>query len=161
MHPLAAVIVLHLLHHHCFGWIASRAKVLEYFQKTLAENTPLRPMARRDFVTSMGAWYGFKPRCDFKRLGIDRNDLCRHMKTLGFDVDVPGSGTIPEYRLFRDSSISPPGFVAQPEHAEYPGAAAYCASTISLPTFTFESQIPTVDAYVEAFCDYFNEKGLS
>jgi dTDP-4-amino-4,6-dideoxygalactose transaminase len=86
MHPLAAVIVLHLLEHHCFDWIASRTETLKRFSDGLAATGKILPMARRDYVTSMGAHYGFKPILDTGSIDISRSRIVEALKAEGADV---------------------------------------------------------------------------
>ena len=152
MHPLAAVMILHLLENHCFEWIGCRAKTLEYFSKGLAATGKILPMARRDYVTSMGAHYGFKPRANFKGLGIDRQRFITALRAEGVDVSVPGS--LPFHRLpvFEPSRYKIGTFSkADNTGRSFEGAERYYGSILSLPTFTFEKDRPMVDKYVEAF----------
>lgn len=157
IHPLAAVMILHQLRHHCFDWIHSRAETLGYFQSQLAAATPLLPMARRDYATSMGAWYGFKPRADFQALGIDRARLAEEMSRRGFEVDIPGSDPLPSYQLFQagipGKHASDPKATSGIWRDRFPGAAAYSDSILSLPTFTFPEDRPTINRYVHAFTE--------
>jgi perosamine synthetase len=159
MHPLAAVMVLHQLKNYCFDWIASRTLALEYFQKRLTEQTPLLPMARRDYTTSMGAWYGFKPRLPLEYERQSRQELVRFMQDRGFDVSIPGSRPMPHLALFQHG-IPQKKSLAQVEQAVcescFPGASQYTNSILSIPTFTFPEQHPVIDAYVNALVEFFN-----
>jgi dTDP-4-amino-4,6-dideoxygalactose transaminase len=152
IHPLAAVMVLHLLENYCFSWIESRSNVLRYFSDGLEGTGVISPMTRRDYVTSMGAHYGFKPRIDFSALGIERNTFVRAVAAEGVDVTVPGSPPFHRLALF-DSNRFPIGTFEKADNSErsFPGADAYYDSIISLPTFTFSEDLPLVDAYIGAF----------
>ncbi len=109
MHPLAALMVLHQLEHYCFDWIQSRKETLTYFENRLAEETPFQPMVKRDYVTSMGAWYGFLPTID-PSVGVDRVHLTQWMKERGFDIDIPKSKVISTYELFYNEEFNMGGF---------------------------------------------------
>jgi dTDP-4-amino-4,6-dideoxygalactose transaminase len=156
MHPLAAVMVKHLLDHHCFGWIAARAATLKRFSDGLAATGRVQPMARRAYVTSMGAHYGFKPRVDFAGLGVPRERLVAALQAEGLDADTPGSPPFHRLPLFDPKRFIISGF-EKVDHAAraFPGAEAYWGGTLSLPTFTFPEDHPLVDLYVEAFAKVF------
>ena len=152
MHPLAAVTVSFLLDNCCFDWISSRHEVLDRFARGLEETQRVMPMARREYVTSMGAHYGFKPRLDFDSLGVDRDRVVAALKAEGLKVSVPGSKPFHQIPLFDPDRFSISGFdKADWSGRSFPGAEAYYDSIISLPTFTFPEQVPLVDEYIAAF----------
>jgi perosamine synthetase len=152
MHPLAAVMVEHLLEHHCFAWIEQRARSLARFTDGLEATGVVQGMARRPYVTSMGAHYGFKPRLDFAALGVRRERLVQALQAEGLDVSVPGSVPFDRMALFDAERFRLHGFDKHDNaRRSYPGADAYYGSILSLPTFTFEHQWPLMDRYVEAF----------
>ncbi len=156
MHPLAAVMVDYLLEPHCFDWIRSRAETLRRFSEGLAATGKVQPMARRPYVTSMGAHYGFKPRLDFPALRVTREALVTALRAEGLEVDIPGSPPFHRLPLFDPERFPISGFrKADHRGRSFPGAEAYCASILSLPTFTFPEEVPLVDAYVEAFAKVF------
>ena len=152
MHPLAAVMVLHLLDNLCFDWIASRDKTLRYFADGLASTGKIKPPVRRNYVTSMGAHYGFKPRIDFNSLGIGREKLVAALSAEGLDVSVPGSPPFHRLPIF-DHERFPIGSYEKADISDmhFPGAEAYCDSILSLPTFTFSEDRPMVERYIEGF----------
>ncbi|MBW2217967.1 MAG: DegT/DnrJ/EryC1/StrS family aminotransferase [Deltaproteobacteria bacterium] len=157
MHPLAAVMVLHLLDNYCFEWIASREETLSRFADGLAATGQIMPPARRDYVTSMGARYGFKPKIDSNALGVPREKLVAALKAEGLDVSIPGSPPfhrlpIFDHRRFRIGSFEK----TDNSNRQFPGAEAYYADILSLPTFTFPADWPMVDRYIEAFNKVFN-----
>jgi dTDP-4-amino-4,6-dideoxygalactose transaminase len=152
MHPLAAVMVKHLLDHHCFDWIESRAKTLQRFSAGLEETGKVKAMARRPYVTSMGAHYGFKPRLDFKELGVSRDKLVLALKAEGLDVDLPGSPPFHSLPIFAPDRFRIGSFEKSDNNGRvFAGAEAYCNSILSLPTFTFQADWLLVDLYIEAF----------
>jgi len=152
MHPLAALTALHILEHHCFRWIREREELLGYFGARLAENALVQPPARRDYVTSMGAHYGFKPRLDFDAIGVPRERLVEALRAEGVDVSIPGSRPFHRLPLFEAERFQVSGF-DKVDHGDrvFPGADAYYDSIVSLPTFTDPADRPLVDAYVKAF----------
>ncbi len=156
MHTLSAVMVNHQLDNYCFDWIESRKETLEYFEKRLLEETFLEPMTKKSYVTSMGAWYGFKPKADFKKLGIDRKHMVNWMEEKGFDISLPGSEVIPTYALFSSKDFSIQDFEKHFESKHYPNAEKYCEKTLSFPTFTFK-EFDVVDKYIDAIKEYYSE----
>ena len=152
MHPLAAVMILYLLENHCFQWIDMRAETLARFSEGLAASGMVQPMARRSYVTSMGAHYGFKPRIDFSTLGIGRETLVNVLRAEGLDVSVPGALPFHRLALF-DCNRFPIGAFkkANNSNRSFFGAETYYESILSLPTFTFRSDWPLVDHYIDAF----------
>jgi dTDP-4-amino-4,6-dideoxygalactose transaminase len=152
MHPLAAVMVLHLLDNHCFDWIAGREETLKHFADGLAATGKVKPPVRRGYVTSMGAHYGFKPRIDFKALGVRREKLVDALTAEGLDVSIPGSPPFHRLPIFDHRRFQIGSFEkADNSGRHYPGAEAYCDSILSLPTFTFPADRPMVGRYIEAF----------
>jgi dTDP-4-amino-4,6-dideoxygalactose transaminase len=152
MHPLAAVMIWHLLENHCFEWIESRAKTLGYFSDGLAATGSVVPMARRDYVTSMGAHYGFKPRMDFAGLGLEREKFVAALRAEGLDVKIPGS--LPFYNLpVFEPHRYPIGKFSKSDNngRSFKGAERYHGSILSLPTFSFPQDVPLIDRYVDAF----------
>jgi perosamine synthetase len=152
MHPLAAVMVQHLLEHHCFDWIAARAQTLKRFSDGLTATGKILPMARRDYVTSMGAHYGFKPRLDPNQIDIPRDKIIEALQAEGVDVTAPGSLPFHRLPLFDPDKNQIGDFIkADNRHRTFPGADAYYDSILSLPTFTFPADWPLVDRYIESF----------
>ena len=152
MHPLAAVIVLYILENHCFDWIRSRHETLDYFSKRLASTGMIQPMARKPYVTSMGAHYGFKPIIDFDALGISRRVFVKALQAEGLKIAVPGSQPFHKLPIFTCNRY-PIGNFEKADHSKhtFSGAEQYHANIISLPTFSFQSDIPLIDKYVAAF----------
>jgi perosamine synthetase len=152
MHPLAAVIVNYMLDHFCFDWIESRAQTLARFSRGLEATGKILPMTRREYVSSMGAHYGFKPRINFKGTGVNRNRIVQALQAEGLDVKVPGSVPFNALPLFDAHRFQIGNFKKKDHsHQHFPGASAYYQSVLSLPTFTFPDQWPMVDQYVSAF----------
>ncbi len=161
MHPIAAVMVYHQLANYCFDWIKNRSEMLNYFQNELEKHTPIQRMAKRNYVTSMGAWYGFKPICDFANIAITRDRLISAMQSKGFDVKVPGSAPLTEYALFDNDKFQILNFEKGAiDKKQFPNAYKYYNSTLSIPTFTFEEDRETIDQYIKGFVDCFKERGL-
>jgi perosamine synthetase len=152
MHPLAALIVLYILDNHCFEWINSRMKTLDYFTQSLAYLDIVQPMTKKSYVTSMGAHYGFKPKIDFNSIGVQRKVLVDALKAEGLKISVPGSQPFHRLPIF-DCSRYPIGHYTKSDHSDrsFPGAEQYWGSIISLPTFTFRSDFYLIDKYVAAF----------
>lgn len=153
MHPLAALIVNHQLENYCFDWIKSRAETLNYFESKL-DSTFLVPMAKRDYVDSMGAWYGFMPRIS-QEYTVDRNHFEGWMNERGFQVSVPKSEPIPRYALFSSDEFRINGYDKNiPGY--FPMAEKYYSSIVSFPSFTFH-EYDLIDSYASAIKDYMRE----
>ena len=150
MHPLAALMIDHELKNYCFSWIESRARTLEYFQSQL-QGTFLRPMARRDYVTSMGAWYGFMPRLD-PAYKVDREHFIRWMNDQQLQISIPKSRPIPDYALFAPDRF-PIGHFTKHPVGTYLNAQLYYAQIVNIPTFTFE-EYDQIDRYIERIHEY-------
>ncbi len=152
MHPLAAVMVLYMLENCCFDWIAAREQTLARFSDGLAATGWVKPMARRPYVTSMGAHYGFKPRVDFDALGIARERLVRALQAEGLKISVPGSPPFHRLALFDADRYQLCNFDKYDNAGrDFPGVETYCQRILSLPTFTFPEQWPVMDQYIAAF----------
>jgi dTDP-4-amino-4,6-dideoxygalactose transaminase len=109
-------------------------------------------MARRNYVTSMGAHYGFKPRLDPNQIDIPRYKIIEALQAEGVDVTAPGSLPFHRLPLFDPDKNQIGDFIkADNRHRTFPGADAYYDSILSLPTFTFPADWPLVDRYIEAF----------
>lgn len=161
MHPIAALMVNYQLENYCFDWIRSRKKILNYFQKQLESKTPIKGMVKKEYVTSMGAWYGFKPICDFENIGVTRDDLISYMQEKGFDVKLPGSAPLAEYALFENNKFPILNFKKNGVCKEgYPNAYKYVNSAISIPTFTFDNDKVTIDQYIQGFVAFFMKRGI-
>lgn len=153
MHPLAALIANHQLKHYCFDWIRSRTETLDYFQKKL-DGTFLLPMEIRDYVDSMGAWYGFMPRIkpEYK---VDKNHFVSWMNSKGLCASVPKSKPLPGYMLFCPDSFKINSFEKNPA-AQCENANKYHDSLISFPTFSF-NEYEIIDRYRIAVDEYMEE----
>lgn len=153
MHPLAALIANHQLKHYCFDWIRNRTETLSYFQEKL-EGTFLLPMEIRDYVDSMGAWYGFMPRIkpEYK---VDKNHFISWMNAKGLCASVPKSKPLPNYMLFCPDGFKINSFVKNPA-AQCENADKYHDSLVSFPTFSF-NEYEIIDKYHIAVNEYMEE----
>lgn len=137
IHPIAAVVVLDQLENHFDRWVEQRRNSLMRLREGLSGLPGLTPPVIRPEVTSMGAWYGFKPWVDCDQLGIKRGDLVAALKAEGIEIDEPGSPPLHELPLFAPNRfpIGPwPKAALNPEI--FPVATRYNTGTLSLPTFT-------------------------
>ena len=150
MHPLAAVMLNEQLNNHCFSWIKSRARTLNYFQNRLQE-TFLLPMVKKSYVTSMGAWYGFMPRV-VSDYGVDKVHFVEWMMAQGFQISIPKSAPIPSYELFHPGKFLVGGYTKH-EIGNYPNAAEYYRQIVSIPTFSFD-EYKLIDQNIEAIQEY-------
>jgi len=154
MHPLAAVMILHQLEHYCFDWIKSRNATLSYFEKKLEQETFFQGMAKREYVTSMGAWYGFYPRANFAKAGIDKEHFVTWMQEKGFQIKVPKSKIIPTYELFKNNDFKISNFTKYDPPPVFANAEKYLEQVIGFPTFTFY-EYEIIDKYIKAIKEYY------
>ena len=158
MHPLAAVIILHELNHYAEGWIESRNETLTYFEQQLDVHTPIKPMAKREYMTSMGAWYGFYPRLDFIKLHINKEKFVEYLKKNNIEVKIPRDGILPYLPLLKEWSYpfeNPQNHVAD---KRYWGAEQYIDSVIGFPAFS-DHEYEEIDRYITVISDYFKLPG--
>lgn len=153
MHPLAAVIVNYQLNNYCFEWIRSRTKTLNYFQGKL-EGTFFQPMAIKEYVTSMGAWYGYMPRIDSKYT-VDRKHFVSWMNSKGLDVSIPKSLPLTNYELFYPDRFKINTF-SKHSVSQCVNAERYHNSLISFPTFSF-NEYEIINRYAAAIREYMEE----
>jgi len=153
MHPLAAVIVNYQLNNYCFEWIKSRNETLNYFQSKL-EGTFFQPMVIKDYVTSMGAWYGYMPMIDSK-FSIDRNHFVEWMNHRGLDTSIPQSQPLTKYELFYPEKFKINSFLKH-SVSKCMNAEKYHDSLISFPTFSFY-EYEMIDKYILAIYEYMEE----
>ena len=150
MHPLAALIINHQLENYCFPWIQSRNETLLYFE-SLLKDTFLLPMAKRDYVTSMGAWYGFMPRIS-PAYSVDREHLTQWLNERGLQASIPKSAPIPSYALFHPGAFAISGY-EKGSIGSYPGAERYYQSILNFPTLTFHEN-DLIRNYITALQKY-------
>lgn len=153
MHPLAALIADYQLNHYCFNWIKTRTETLNYFQDKLT-GTFLLPMETKEYVTSMGAWYGFMPRIK-SGYEIDRAHFTLWMKNKGLEASIPKSKPLTEYEIFCPEKFLIGSFekavVLKCENAN-----RYHESIISFPTFSF-NEYELIDKYIASMNQYMEE----
>lgn len=153
MHPLAALIANYQLEKYCFEWIKNREMTLMYFQGKL-DGTFLLPMKINDYVTSMGAWYGFMPRIK-SGYNINRIDFVSWMNKRGLNVSIPKSGPLTNYKLFEPGVYNINRF-AKNEVIPCPNAEMYHNSIVSFPTFSF-NEFDIINKYIDAIYEYMEE----
>lgn len=150
MHPLAAVIILHELENYADKWVKSRNDTLSYFEKELEKRTPIKPMVKREYVTSMGAWYGFYPRIDFSVCPGGRESFINYLKENNVDVKIPTNGILPYLPLYSFEECQ----YSQDKNRRFLGAEMYEKSIIGFPTFSnYEYEL--INQYVDVIERYF------
>jgi len=151
-HPLAAALVYDQLLHQVDNWIIQRSESLERLSKNLATLPGVRPPVIRDYVTSMGAWYGYKPWVDWNMLGVTRERVVEALQAENLDVDIPGSPPLHSMALFDPDRFPINGFEKFDNRSRaFPSADSYAAGILSLPTFTGPDDDNRLDSMVEGF----------
>jgi len=136
-HPLAAALIHDQLIHHVDDWIVQRRDSLNRLSTGLSVLPGIRPPVIRDYVTSMGAWYGYKPWVDWASLGVSRERVVEAFQAENLDVEIPGSPSLHNMALFDPDRFRINGFEKFDNRGRaFPNAEAYAAGTLSLPTFT-------------------------
>ena len=154
IHPLAAVVVLDQLENHFDRWVIERDDSLRRLREGLTGLPGLRPPVIRPEVTSMGAWYGFKPWVDTKGLGLSREELVARLQAHGIEVDAPGSPPLHRLPLFDPACYPVGGWDKAPLDPDaFPGATKYSEGILSLPMFTGEADKDALRNTVTAFHD--------
>jgi dTDP-4-amino-4,6-dideoxygalactose transaminase len=151
-HPLSAILIHDQLINHVDHWIADRTSSLTRLSHALSPLEGLRPPVIRSTTTSMGAWYGYKPWVDFKKLGIKRTALVNAIAAEGVEISIPKSPPLHQLPLFGAHAFPIKGFSKHDNSkTEYPGSGAYLDGIINLPTFTGlrdeESLIGTIQVF--------------
>jgi len=136
-HPLAAALIHDQLIHHVDHWITQRSDSLSRLSDELSALPGIRPPVIRDYVTSMGAWYGYKPWVDWSTLGVSRERVVQALQAENLDVDIPGSPPLHGMALLDPDRFQINGFEKFDNRDRvFPNAESYAAGTLSLPTFT-------------------------
>ena len=151
MHPISAVIINYILDNYCFDWIHSRRKVLDYFAAGINSIPNMKAPVIKDYVTSMGAYYGFKPFVAFDSMKINKSEFLEICKSFHLDVSEPGSKPFYHYDLF----LSPEKYTGYKHKTNindnFEKAERYYINRVSIPTFTFDDDLSTVDYYINVF----------
>ena len=151
-HPLAAALIFDQLVNHADTWLVERRRSLERLSRGLAGLEGLRPPVIREYVTSMGAWYGYKPWVDFASLGVSREKLVEAFQAENLDVEIPGSPPLHQLPIFDPDRFWINGFEKHDNRGcAFPNAEAYSAGILSLPTFTGPDDDHSLTAMIEGF----------
>lgn len=150
MHPLAAVIILHELENYADKWVKSRNDTLRYFEKELEKRTPIKAMVKRDYVSSMGAWYGFYPRIEYSICPGGKQGFVDYLRENNVEVKVPSNGILPYLPLYSFEECK----YSQDKNKRFIGAEAYENSIIGFPTFS-NYEYEAIDHYVDIIERYF------
>jgi len=136
-HPLAALLIEDQLKNHAHQWVAERADSLMRLSTALGELDGVRPPVIKDYVTSMGAWYGYKPWIDCKALGVDLKLLVKALQAEGLDVKIPRSDALNQLALFDPERFTLSGYQKSDNTTrEFPNSDLYHSGILSLPTPT-------------------------
>ncbi len=136
-HPLAAVLIHDQMLHYVDQWIVQRHDSLQRLSSELSALPGIRPPVIRDYVTSMGAWYGYKPWVDWELLGVSRERVVSALRAENLDVDIPGSPPLHTMALFDPDRFPVNKFEKFDNHNRaFPNAESYSSGILSLPTFT-------------------------
>ena len=151
-HPLAAALIHDQLIHHVDHWITQRSDSLSRLSDELSTLPGIRPPVIRDYVTSMGAWYGYKPWVDWSMLGVTRERVVEALRAENLDVDIPGSPSLHSMAVFDPSQFPINGFEKYDNRDRvFPNADSYAAGILSLPTFTGSQDDVGLNSMIEGF----------
>lgn len=155
MHPLAALIVYYELENYCFTWIQGRKNTLGYFNSIIGNRTFFQPMTIKNYVSSMGAWYGFCAKIKSEYI-VDRKHFIAFMAERNFEAAIPNSGILADYALFNDERVIFANFAKLIPKKHYPNAEIYHNSIIRFPSYTF-NEFELIDKIVSAVQEYTRE----
>jgi perosamine synthetase len=151
-HPLAAALILDQLLNHVEQWIVQRRDSLNRLSVELSTLAGIRPPVIRDYVTSMGAWYGYKPWVDWASLGVSRERVVEALQAENLDVEIPGSPPLHTMALFDPDRFPVNRFPKfDNRNRDFPNAESYSAGTLSLPTFTGPPDDAGLDSMIAGF----------
>lgn len=151
-HPLAATLVYDQLINHVDRWITQRHQSLTTLSEGLADLDGIRPPAIHHYVTSMGAWYGYKPWVDWSELRISRELAVRALRAENLEVDIPGSPPLHRMALFAPNQFKINEFEKFDNTVrQFPNAEAYLGGLLSLPTFTGPADEVGLQSMLEGF----------
>ncbi len=133
-------------------WIVQRRDSLQRLSNGLSVLSGMRPPVIRDYVTSMGAWYGYKPWVDWAMLGVSRERVVEALRAENLDVDIPGSPPLHSMALFEPDRFQISGFEKfDNRDRTFPNAESYAAGILSLPTFTGPRDEVGLSSMIEGF----------
>jgi len=157
IHPLAALIIHDQLVNHASTWVAERKDSLERLSKGLGDLDGIRPPVVREEVTSMGAWYGYKPWVDFTRLGVTRDRLVEALAAEQVPVKIPRSDALHRLALF-DPKHCPIGSYEKHDNTlrDFPNSETYLSGLLSLPTPTGQRDEELLDDLLNTFRKVWN-----
>ena len=151
-HPLAAVLIHDQLVNHADTWVKERHRSLTDLSNALSKLPGFEPPVVKPYVTSMGAWFGYKPRIDVERIGVSLQTLVDALQREGMDVDIPGSPPLHTLALFDPDRFQIGPYSKHDNRSkEYLGTAAYQQNRLSLPTPTGERDAELADQLVRGF----------
>ncbi len=151
-HPLAALIIHHQTVHYADKWMQERHDTLTHLSAELAELPGLKPPIIKPYVTSMGAWYGYKPKIMEDELRISAGTIAAALRAEGVDADLPGSPPLHHLPIF-DPDRFMLGRLSKHDNrsTEFPGVDEYARGRLSLPTPTGERDALVVESLLRGF----------
>jgi perosamine synthetase len=137
-HVLAAVLIAHQIKEHADRWVEERKDSLTRLGEALGALRGIHVPVIKPYVTSMGAWYGYKPSVDTDALGITREQLVRELQAQGCEVEIPGSPALHALALLDPHRFPVNAAWTKFDNTKrsFPGCEAYSKNLLSLPTPT-------------------------
>lgn len=158
MSPFNAIVALHALR-AAPKRIKHRHRCLSYFRDQLA-HLPEISMPVPDSHIDLGAWYGFKPLYNPRKLhNIPRDRYIAALQAEGVEVDAPSAPAFSELAMYqqKDDKLFPTNHKKTYHPGDFPVAEKLAATSLSLPTFTnWPADKEIIDAYVVAFTKVHN-----
>ncbi|MCP4156872.1 MAG: hypothetical protein GY757_54670, partial [bacterium] len=151
IHPLGALVALHNLKHNVPKWISDRNEVVGELTAGLKELPGINPPVDRPYVTSRGAFYGYKALFDPAPFHgkVQRKELILALREEGLYVKLPGSPPIYRLPLFTNPVLPLPSTVVKVPEEGLPGAEHYFNTIITFPIFTFPEERQVIQAYLD------------
>ena len=110
---------------------------------------------KKEYVTSMGGWYGFCPKLDFEKHKIDKHHFCNWLRQNDINIWLITNSILPQFELFSNPEFSINGFEKYVGDGKFPNAEQYMESIVGFPRFSFH-EYDEIDRYIEVLKKYFN-----
>lgn len=151
-HPLAALLIEDQIRNYAHTWINERHNSLSKLSAALSDLPGIRPPVIRNYVSSMGAWYGYKPWVDTNELGITKATLVKALQAEGADVKSPRSEALNELALYAPAQFPILNYPKHDNsHSSFPQSKRYQSGLLSLPTPTGKRDEQVLDCLISSF----------
>lgn len=161
MHPAAAALAV-LSSADLEKHIESRTRLHAKLSGLLDEIPGITPPVTRPDCTR-GAFYGYKVHLGEQWTAVGVGAVIKALRAEGISVSQPGTKPLHTLPFFTDNEVPvwTRGSAARRVYrkGDLPASEEIWASSLKLPTFTFDDEEPLIDAYAEAFTKVYGNLG--